>query len=229
MKKLIFVPVIHMGADLGSIAEKAAERGISGVGEDIWQMHTKTILGFWQSIAGYFETFDARGVKLYQDGMIADKELGARIIEDGIKAGSINFRILSDLLQRGAVLVRTEDFKLVKQEHDWFIKLSKARTKIEKIIVYLRYRLIKGKLLKKRDKYVAMRINGTLKKNETGVLFIGANHDVERWLDKDIGIVELKDKKKLMEYQRGFIHWDRRREKFDKLAGYLTLPVCLAN
>lgn len=227
MRNLIYVPVIHMAADLGSLAEKAAERAISSVGEGVWKRHTETVFGFWRSIAAYFDSFEARGVKIFQDGMVADGELGKKIIEEGVKAGSVNFRIISALLQRGAILVRTEDFKLLKEERDRLVELGKAHTKIEKLKAYLKYRIVKGRLLKKRDAFMAGRINENLKDSETGVLFIGAEHKIEDWLDRDISIVELKDKKRLKAYQRGFIHWERHKEKTDKLASYLVSPVVL--
>lgn len=225
MRRLIYVPVIHMGADIGSLAEKAAERAVLSVGEEAWQRHMKTVAAFWLSIARYFDSFDARGAKVYQDGMFADGDLAKMIIEDGIKAGSSNFRIISSLLQRGATLVSTEDYTLLKEERDRLMELSKADTRFKRILSYLIYSIVKGKLLKRRDTFIAKRINATLKDGETGVLFIGANHNVETLLDKDIEIDELKDKKMLRQYQRGFIFRERRKEKIDKLAMYLASPV----
>ncbi|MBI5643530.1 MAG: hypothetical protein HY954_08660 [Deltaproteobacteria bacterium] len=225
MRNLVYVPVIHMAADIGSLAEKAVERAILSIGEDVWKRHTETVFGFWSSIADYFDSFEAYGVKIFQDGMVADGELGKKIIEEGMKAGSVNFRVLSGLLQRGAVLVRTEEFKLLKEERDRLVELGKAQTKMERLKAYLKYRIVKGRLLKKRDAFMARRINEVLKEGETGVLFIGAEHNIEDWLDRDISMVELKDKKMLRAYQRGFIHWNNHKEKTDKLALYLVSPV----
>jgi len=44
-------------------------------------------------------------------------------------------------------------------------------------------------LLKRRDQYIARRINDTLLAGETGLIFLGMLHSVRSWLDKDIRIV----------------------------------------
>jgi late competence protein required for DNA uptake (superfamily II DNA/RNA helicase) len=41
-------------------------------------------------------------------------------------------------------------------------------------------------LLKKRDQYIAERINNTLGAGETGILFLGMLHSLENLLDNDI-------------------------------------------
>ncbi|MFH1293180.1 MAG: hypothetical protein ABIJ44_03520, partial [Pseudomonadota bacterium] len=43
-------------------------------------------------------------------------------------------------------------------------------------------------LLKRRDQYIAARINGTLLVGETGILFLGMLHSLGNWLDKDIRV-----------------------------------------
>jgi hypothetical protein len=44
-------------------------------------------------------------------------------------------------------------------------------------------------LLKRRDQYIARRINDTLLAGETGLIFLGMLHSVRSWLDKDIRVV----------------------------------------
>jgi len=54
MRKLIYVPCIHMSADLGSIADKVDKKGVAGFGKEFWEKHKNTISCFWDSLAQYF-------------------------------------------------------------------------------------------------------------------------------------------------------------------------------
>ena len=44
-------------------------------------------------------------------------------------------------------------------------------------------------MLKKRDRYIAGRINSTLGKGETGILFLGMLHSLKDLLDRDIHVI----------------------------------------
>jgi len=225
MRTLIYVPIIHTGADLGSLAEDVTKRGITSLGEEVWKEHIKTVDGFWDAISNYFDSIDVSGMKIYQDGMVAQAEVGQKIVEEGIKSGSKNYEIISSLLQKGAILVKTEDFALVKRERDYLVELTKAMTRIGKLIAYLKYRLIKNELLRKRDEFIANRINGTLNQGETGIIFIGAYHNIKKWLPKDIQVREIKDADKIREYQRLLPFYKKNKERFEELGRYLVSKV----
>ncbi|HLE19475.1 MAG TPA: hypothetical protein VI728_14460 [Syntrophales bacterium] len=225
MRKLYYVPIIHTSADLGVIGGEAARRGVERLGEDVWTKHVETVSGFWQALEDYFSAFDAAGVRVYQDGMMADGELGEKIVKEGAEKGSKNFMIILDLLKRGAVLMKTEDLDLLRKEYTLLLEISKAARPVKKLLSYLKYRLIKDRLLKKRDRYIAGMINGTLKDRETGVLFVGAYHDVHPGLSDDIQVVELKDMKKVRDYQDKFIHPERCKDEVATLSRYLVSPV----
>jgi len=225
MRILIYAPIIHMEADLGSLASDVAKRGIASLGEEVWQKHMETVKSFWDSIARYFEKLEVSGFKVYQDGMVADGEMGQKILEEGLKSGSRNFEIILKLIKRGAVLVKTEDFALVKKERDRLVKLTKARTRIGKLIAYLKYRLIKNELLRKRDEFIANRINGTLNQGETGIIFIGAYHNIKKRLPEDIQIKEIKDVDKVGEYQMLLPFYKKNKERFEELGRYLVSKV----
>lgn len=100
MGTLIYVPIIHTSADLGSIAEHVAKRGIADLGQELWENHRRTVEGFWNVVSDYFDSMDVNGVKIYQDGMVADDEVGKKIAEDTAKAGSRNYELILKLLQR---------------------------------------------------------------------------------------------------------------------------------
>ena len=127
MKTLIYVPIIHTSADLGSLAKDVAKRGISDLGKDLWEKHRKTVDGFWDVISEHFNSINVSGMKIYQDGMVANGEIGQKIIEEGIKAGSKNYKLVLKLLERRAILVKTEDFNLVKEERDRLLTIIQAQ------------------------------------------------------------------------------------------------------
>jgi len=225
MKKLIFVPIIHMSADLGSIANHVDKRGIAVFGEEFWKKHRETISGFWDSIVKYFTNLEVNDFKIYQDGMVADAEVGQKIVEEGVKSGSKNYEIIDDLLKKGAVLVKTEDFALVKEERDRIVKITQAATTTQKLIAYLKYKLAKNRLLKKRDNYIAKRIDETLDYGETGILLIGAYHDIIPKLAKDIQVIEVKEARKISRYQNLLLSARKNKLEFEELNKYLISPV----
>jgi len=224
MRTLLYVPIIHMDVDLGSVAMDLAKRGIRELGEDVWARHKEAVLGFWDSIIEYFDNLKVSGFKTYQDGMVADGEIGQKIIEEGLKSGSKNYEIVYKLIQRGAVLVKTEDFALVKEERDHIVKMAQAKS-TEKLIAFLKYRLIKNRLLNERDSYIAKGIDETLDQGGTGIIFIGAYHDIEKWLPKNIQIKEIKDVDKVRKYQRLFPFYNKNKEQLEELSRYLISEI----
>jgi len=225
-RSIILVPVIHTSADLGSIAKDVAKRGIAGLGEDVWKGHIRTIEGFWDSIMDYFDSLEmSSGMKIYQDGMVADGDMGQKIVEDCAKSGSRNYELVSRLLKRGAVLQKTEDLKLVLEERDKLLCITNAKSNFQRILAFIRYKFAKGKLLKKRDQFIANRINETLKSEEKGILFIGASHNVGNGLDSDIKVTEMKDMQKIKQYQQMLLRGNKYKTRFEELGKYLVSEV----
>jgi hypothetical protein len=211
-----------MNADLGSIAKQFDKRGIAGFGDEFWTKHKETISGFWDSIEKYFSSLEVNNFKIYQDSLIADGEIAQRIVEDAVKASSKNYEIIADLIKKGATLVQTEDFALVKKEMNKIVKISNAKTIVTKIAAFLLYKLSKNKLLIKRDKYISKRIDETLKQNETGILFLGASHDIISILPDNIQLVEVKEAKKVSDYQRLLLSVRKDKNEFEELGKYLV-------
>lgn len=225
MRILIYVPIIHTSADLGSLAKDVTKRGITELGEEVWKKHIKRVEGLWDVISHYFDSMDVSGMKIYQDGMVADSEVGQKIVEEGIKSGSKNYEIISKLLQKGAILVKTEDFKLVKEERDRLLAMTQAKSITLKLIALIKYKLVKNRLLIKRDKFIAKRIDETLNQGETGIIFIGAYHNIKKWLPKDIQIKEIKDADKIREYQILLPFYNKNQERIEELGRYLVSEI----
>lgn len=192
MRKLYLVPILHMGADMGSLASSLDETAKIELGEEVWQKHKEAVASFWDHIGRFFRAMDVRNVKIYQDGMVADGADGLRIIKEGIKRGSKNFEIVGRLMELGAVLVKTEDLALVKQEYAHIAKIANAKSPKEKEVWAQRYKLAQDRLLRQRDDFIAKRIKDTLGEGETGILFIGAHHETVSRLPDDIEVVTVK-------------------------------------
>ena len=217
MRTLIYVPIIHSVADMGSMGEDLKRKSVSGLGENIWQIHTETVNGYWSAIESYFERSElyVKGIKIYQDGMFVDGEMAMKLIGDGVKSGSKNSEIVLNLINRGAILVKTEDFKLVKAEYDGLQLILKSKSNIKKLIQLVRYKILKPILLRKRDRFIAATIDETLEPDETGILFIGAYHKVIRKLPKGITVIELKKVSRIQKYQKTI--QSRSKIKIDQL------------
>lgn len=80
--------------------------------------------------------------------------------------------------------------------------ILKSKSNIKKLIQLVRYKILKPILLRRRDKFIAATIDKTLEKDETGIIFIGACHNVIKRLPKDIRVIELKEVAKIRKYQK---------------------------
>lgn len=225
MRTLLYVPVIHTRADLGSLAKDIAERGAKDLGEELWRRHEEVVNDFWGTLINYFNSIETAGFKIYQDGMLADGEMGYKIVEEGVKSGSKNYEIVSRFLQKGAILVRTEEFALVLEERDRLIKITRAKTVPGKLLLLIKYKLTKNRLLNKRDRFISRRIDETLNQGETGILFIGAYHNVKKRLPLDISIVEIKDIDKVREYQMLLPFYNKHKHRIEELGKYLISEI----
>jgi len=225
MKTLIYVPVIHTSADLGSIAEDVTKRGIADLGEKFWEEHIRTVDGFWDTISRHFDSIAVCGMKIYQDGMVVEGEVGEEIVHEIARAGSKNHEIILRLLKRGALLVKTEEFKLVKMERDILLAITQAKSILRKLTAFVKYEFTKNSRLKKRDKYIVKRISETLEHGETGTLFIGAYHNIKDELSKSFRIIEIKNTEKVREYQRLLPFYDKHKKRFEELSEYLVSEI----
>lgn len=225
MRTLIYVPVIHTSADLGSLAKDVTKRGIADLGEDVWKDHLRTVEGFWDVITDYFTSVDVSGMKIYQDGMVAEGEIGGKIVKESLNLGSRNYQLVSKLLKKGAILVKTEDFNLVKKERDSLLKITQAKTIVAKLLGFIRYKLTKNILLNKRDEFIAKRIDETLNEEQTGILFIGAYHNIRPKLHRDIQIKEIKNTRKVRDYQRLLPFCHKNKKQFEDLGKYLISKI----
>jgi hypothetical protein len=225
MRRLYLIPIIHMSADMGSIAPTLDQLASAKLRPEVWQKHKEIVAGFWDSISRFLDSLNVSGFKVYQDGLVADEMEGLRIVKEGIKRGSKNYEIVGKLLERGAVLVKTEDPSLVKQEYSYIVKMTRSKSLKERGAAALRYKLAQSKLLKQRDDFIAERIAESLDEGETSILFIGASHNVIPSLPPDIKVAQVKEVAKVKEYHRALVNKRRYDQYLQRLGEYLISPV----
>ncbi len=219
MRTLLYIPVIHEAADLGTVSDAAALKGRDLIGQEEWEHHRKVVESFWEQIARYFREIEANGLEIFQDGLPFGGVIAERIIREGAHRGSRNHQIVLDLMKRGAHLRKTEDLELLQKE---LIRAREYATnhladKTESIICDSGNRLLAD-----RDRFAAQRINKTLERR--GVLFIGAFHEITAHLDKDIDVRELKQKDKIAAYLK-ILYGKGPRELLTLLSAYMVSPI----
>lgn len=198
MRRLIYVPIIHTAADLGSLAEEIEERTKAVFGDADWQKHKAEVNLYWQEIYDYWEQKNIPGLKIFQDGMPVEGLAGENIVKSMANNGSINYKIVEQLIDKGAKLIQTEDAELLKEEYFLTRDLTKSDPASISPQTLSHYKSRKDWLLKARDTYIARRIDESLKEGETGVCFLGASHQILSRLPKTIEVITLKDPKKVI-------------------------------
>jgi len=222
MRRLLYVPIIHMESDLGSVAPAIEKKSASLCEEGRWIRHKETVAQFWDMVADYCCSLDCTNLKIYQDGLPVDGEVGRRIIEEGARRGSKNYQIILDLMKKGAEIRKTEDISLLQEEYKRIIEFTQANSPIQR--TPKAYILHKGRLMAERDRFIARTINQTLREGETAILFIGTYHDVLSHLARDIAVVQLKEQEKVRAYFERVL-CEKDDDEFEQLAGYLISPI----
>lgn len=190
MRYLMIVPIVHSSPDMGSMKEELEREGIAKIGKERWEENQRKIDNFWREVEAAIDALDLSRakVRVYQDGMPCSGELGWKIVMEVADKGSRNYQIVRKLIERGAILEATEDPKMLLKEYELIRQIADATTEKERAEAESRYEQMKEKLLRDRDEFIARTIGTTLKDGETGILFIGAAHDVKSKLPEDVKV-----------------------------------------
>jgi len=193
MRSLIYVPIVHSKADLGALGQAAAEQTAVLIEADLIEQRRDSIEAMWGVIRSKMLGMPLAWptVRIYQDGLpICGHEHA--IVRDLAAAGSLNHRLLAELLARGATLMGTEEPPLLIREYRRFqrlIALAQQREPDSREILEIRR---EGEdLLVQRDDAIARRIRSTLAEGEQGVLFIGLLHRVDELIAGEVHIQHL--------------------------------------
>ena len=93
-------------------------------------------------------------------------------------------------MDRGAQITGTESPELLLEEYDLARRSLIAETSAEPA-----WRAdLRGRILDLRDRYIAARIDHTLQPGETGLIFLGMLHSLDRRLPAGIRVTQLRVK-----------------------------------
>ena len=192
MRKLIYIPVVHTQADMGSLQPAVRREFLGKYRASDWQTHSQAIHEFWQGLTDRVTglQLDYQRTCVYQDGLpVCGKE--RQIVADLAEQGSQNHRLVLTLLERGAALVGTESPKLLLDEYQLLQQVFSAPEGEQRDAAVAAYRQRAGELLAERDDYIRHRIVATLPDGGIGVLFIGLTHQADQGLPNDMQVTYL--------------------------------------
>lgn len=218
------MPVIHVGSDMGSLAKPLGSRRLDVMGRERWELHQQVITRYWQQVETWCLSLEAPLLAIYQDGLLADGDLGRKIIQENAAKGSVNFGIVNRLMEKGAKIRKTEDVLLLKEEYSRALRQAQTPSPWDRMTACVGCRFDKDDLMERRDHYIAQTINRTLSIDEIGLLFIGAFHDIIPILADDISVHEIKNRHQIMAYYHELLTGrDDRQVRI--LAEYLNAPI----
>ncbi|MBU4501551.1 MAG: hypothetical protein KKA79_03090 [Nanoarchaeota archaeon] len=226
MKKLLFIYDVHLSTDVESKILDISKSDVERIKEKSYgsrnaQKIKKAINDFYGLLDKRFEKEEID--KIYQDGGAIDWDTVAKTkpqiygqylkdLEEKVEKGSRSFKLVLDLVKKGAKIKQTEDPKMLLAEATFiqnYIKISKIKEELNRGKHYslkeeqeireladlvAKQQSEQNERGEKRDKAIADNINNSLKEGEVGLFIIGAMHNVKQYLAKDIIIEELKPK-----------------------------------
>jgi hypothetical protein len=189
-RTLIHLPIIHTTQDMGNLGDSIHQAATSAFGNRSTIRKDRFVDQIWTAVERTVDSMDlsSHKVRLYQDGLpICGRE--TEIVADLAEAGSRNHRLLMLMIHSGAVLMGTEspellleEYHLIKQAVSGWHDAKGAKESLE--------RPEKAEsLLKRRDQFIAQRIDDTLEPGETGVLFLGMLHALDEYMNKNIRVI----------------------------------------
>ena len=188
-RTLLYIPIIHSQADMGALSESIRKVTLQKLGERVWRQKVNLVKHFWSDVENILHklTLSYAQTRVYQDGLpVCGKEL--EIITELAKKGSPNHQILVRLMEKGATILGTESAELLIEEYHLIKRVLKTGDVKDAIAIEARQKAASDLLLKKRDEFIAARIDQTLQPGETGLLFLGLLHNPAVLLPEDIHV-----------------------------------------
>lgn len=149
---------------------------LPGGKEDLLREYQNKLKKYWKQVEVQLDELQQKidkVKKIYYEMVDKDGEEGAKIIQ---QLDEISWKIVKELITRGASLKGIEDSTLLQEHLDWVrclslnLKTPRVRTLISSFF---------SQSLKQRDQYISKKIDEDLKQEETAVLFIRENNFLE--------------------------------------------------
>lgn len=202
-RKLIYIPIIHGEADMGALKESIYQASLHKFGENEWKRKIDFVDDLWFEIEKVVDelSLSYEKVRIYQDGLplcgIEDK-----IVTDIANKGSRNHQLLLSLMRKGATIMGTESKELLIEEYNFVKQILAEEISTDADKDKALHESLSDSLLKRRDQFIADRINTTLGEGETGILFLGMLHSLDNLLSEDIRVVYPLSKHRDIQRQR---------------------------
>ncbi len=184
MRPLIYVPIIHSEADLGGVGQEVRRHFEEALGADAWTRRYASVEAMWDGLRTKLLALPLSWAhtRLYQDGLpVCGWE--HPIVRDLAAQGSRNHLLLAELMERGATLMGTEDPALLVEEYRRIELLTRAAKQAEPAPAAEELKRSGEEILRRRDSFIAHRIDTTVQEGETGLLFLGLIHRVDELLE----------------------------------------------
>lgn len=189
-KTLVYIPIVHTYTDMGALGDAVQRVTVQQLGVKAWRHKMREIDELWVEIEQVVARMQLsyERVRLYQDGLpICGRE--EEIVRELAAKGSRNHSLLVRLMDKGATIMGTESPEMLIEEFERVKRSiggrSPSRMKNRKSDA----RDSDDILLRRRNQFIAHRINTTLQPGETGILFLGMLHALEHLLDQDIQVI----------------------------------------
>jgi len=188
----MLIPIVHGEKEMGSLKSDISEMIDRKFGKERRDQHRKDVALFWENLRTITKTvldyLDGPLIRVYQDGMPIGGEMGTKLVAMGAKDGIPNHQIVLSIIEHGGTLEKTESPTLLKEEYEIIKAIVNAKTDAEREALSEKHKHRLYDLTIERDKYIAERINESLADGQYGMLFIGATHDVARYIDPTIDL-----------------------------------------
>jgi len=191
-RNLIYIPVIHTRADMGSVLGTFHEEFLEKHGKKEWKKHIDEIEEMWLGLKKRIRQLelDCRKVRIYQDSLpVCGKEV--QMVKDLANKGSKNHELINWLIGEGCTLEGSEDIQLLLKEYNYIQKIVYAETEQKREQWIIDYEKQADELMACRDDFIKKRIDATLKEGEIALLFMGLMHKVDEGLADDIYVTYL--------------------------------------
>jgi len=172
---------------MGALRESVKKASLRRIGRQGWKHKQDLIKRFWTEVELAINKLDLAfdRVRVYQDGLpVSGREI--QIVTELAGAGSRNHAVLLHLVDKGAKLMGTESPELLLEEYEL---AKKGLGPGEPLGNDEAAETLSLSLLNRRDRFIAHRINETLRPGETGIIFLGMLHSPEQWLENDIRVI----------------------------------------
>ena len=189
-RTLLYFPIVHSQSDMGALSESIRKVTLQKLGERVWRRKVNLIKRFWSEMENILDklSLSYAQTRVYQDGLpVCGKELD--IVTELAKKGSPNHQILVRLMEKGATVMGTESAELLIEEYHLIKRILETGDVKEAIEIEAMQKAASDLLLKKRDEFIAARIDQTLQAGETGILFLGMLHNLAGLLPEDIHVL----------------------------------------